>query len=1136
MKKKNGYTLVEVLVSMVLIMIVMIYLLKTIVVLVNKNTDLLVYEEYTVYEDNLLKDIYDDIDIAYDAEDFLGVENVPSENKVLFKDLNKFLQINKSNRTITYDGKIYELPDSVNFIEKNGSVYEVSSLKKDIHEYYVITIHLKVNKNEEDIKILYYNNKYYDYSYSIAYDLKGGYVGEKCANENGTCSFSGEKQICYGSGSSYVCKVLTDSTPCNNDIFTDPIPAEVKSCYVSPNQTKYKQGNSEILITNPQRGGYKFIGWTGSNNVSSGLDNYIMSDPYIANSRDHVLGDEFDVSPGTIYRVFVTAKRTKGSLNMQGGIWYTSKTSGTTYEGYQGEFILAETLSDGYARYYKDVLVPSGKEKGKFYIQLNQTDQTPSRERTIWNLADMEISISPTNISIPSNSEGNKTFTANWAPNKMTINVYAGGAEKNSGNALTSQLLRTSTYDYNCTDFSVNGLWNYDGTGTWTLTKEGYSATKYWHVDNVTSDTKIHQDTAYATNQALAKAMGKKAEFENDDINVNIYAGWGINNYYVDVNGLLDGETFETINGYGTFDVYINGVKVKDDVNDYYEPHPYGTTYRIDDIKAASNKYYDGVASGNLTGTIPASNVSTKLKFLSKYTVTLNGNGATTNANPSNVIALYSKGTRLYKDNNLNENDTITLPTKQVTVTYSNTVGATLDYTNATIKTSGGSTSYTLNGWYTSASGGSKVANSSNKPALQASVSGYTNSSSQWIKKSNETLYAQWSTTITLPKISKTGHTCKWVTDGGERPSGGTWTFSSIASRTFTVSCTPYKVKVKYHMNGGSWAGSTNSTLGVSGQFITKNGNTIIDTYNYGQTGIDLANYNNSEYINISKTGYQGKSNAEWNKNTSGTSTSFNQNAATTRANDLCDASNGDCEVTLYVNWEPIKYTITYHGNGNTDGKTDWSETVSYNSNYVTWPNWYTRSNYAFIGWNEKADGTGTDWTDYINSGWTWTYTKNVDLYAQWEPQNYTITYHGNGNTDGQGNWTESVAYNQEYITWDNWYTRSGYTFAGWNENASGTGISWTDYINIPWTWTYTRNVDLYAQWKQENSGCSCGSWSGGSSTTYRTVTDSSCTGTTYQSNSRGCRTVKIVGTGEMSSTGSGKWSCRAIRYTRSCN
>ena len=74
--------------------------------------------------------------------------------------------------------------------------------------------------------------------------------------------------------------------------------------------------------------------------------------------------------------------------------------------------------------------------------------------------------------------------------------------------------------------------------------------------------------------------------------------------YYLDLNGILDGEYSGSITGYGTADVYINGKLVANDVSDYWTKWPYGTTYEIKDIKTLTGKRYERVYSGSLSGTI----------------------------------------------------------------------------------------------------------------------------------------------------------------------------------------------------------------------------------------------------------------------------------------------------------------------------------------------------------------------------------------------------------------------------------------------------------------------------------------------------------------------------------------------------
>ncbi len=92
-------------------------------------------------------------------------------------------------------------------------------------------------------------------------------------------------------------------------------------------------------------------------------------------------------------------------------------------------------------------------------------------------------------------------------------------------------------------------------------------------------------------------------------------SGTPTQSYYLDVNGLLDGENSGNTDNYGTFDVYIDGVQKANDVTDYYIQWPTGTKYEIKDIKAIGGHVYNGVVEGSLSGTIGSSKVNIRLSF-----------------------------------------------------------------------------------------------------------------------------------------------------------------------------------------------------------------------------------------------------------------------------------------------------------------------------------------------------------------------------------------------------------------------------------------------------------------------------------------------------------------------------------------
>ena len=126
--------------------------------------------------------------------------------------------------------------------------------------------------------------------------------------------------------------------------------------------------------------------------------------------------------------------------------------------------------------------------------------------------------------------------------------------------------------------------------------------------------------------------------------------------------------------------------------------------------------------------------------------------------------------------------------------------------------------------------------------------------------------------------------------------------------------------------------------------------------------------------------------------------------------------------------------------------------------------NTFTREGYKFAGWNTQPDGTGTHYTDQQKV----TLNGNTTLYAQWNAA-YTVTFDANG---GNGTMqSQPFEHGKSQKLTANSFTRSGYTFTGWNTKADGSGTSYTNGQTI----TPTANLTLYAQWKKGTSGTTAG-------------------------------------------------------------
>jgi len=156
----------------------------------------------------------------------------------------------------------------------------------------------------------------------------------------------------------------------------------------------------------------------------------------------------------------------------------------------------------------------------------------------------------------------------------------------------------------------------------------------------------------------------------------------------------------------------------------------------------------------------------------------------------------------------------------------------------------------------------------------------------------------------------------------------------------------------------------------------------------------------------------------------------------------------------------PTTYTVTYNVNGGT-GTTPAAQTVN-NGTSVTLVsgNGLSKSGYTFGGWNTNSSGTGTNY----DASYSYTFTGNITLYAKWNTSvssSYTVTFNINGGTGITPAQQTANVGSDIQLPGGNGFSKSGYTFDGWNTNSSGTG---TNY-NAGSSYTFTGNITLYAKW-----------------------------------------------------------------------
>ena len=134
--------------------------------------------------------------------------------------------------------------------------------------------------------------------------------------------------------------------------------------------------------------------------------------------------------------------------------------------------------------------------------------------------------------------------------------------------------------------------------------------------------------------------------------------------------------------------------------------------------------------------------------------------------------------------------------------------------------------------------------------------------------------------------------------------------------------------------------------------------------------------------------------------------------------------------LTLYPVWNANQYTITFDTNGGSDIA---PITQDYGAE-ITAPDNPTRKGYTFKGWDKEIPETMP--------------AENMTVKAQWEINQYTITFDTNGGS-------EIAPITQDYgteITAPDNPTRKGYTFKGWDKE-------------IPKTMP-AENITLKAQWE----------------------------------------------------------------------
>jgi uncharacterized repeat protein (TIGR02543 family) len=147
---------------------------------------------------------------------------------------------------------------------------------------------------------------------------------------------------------------------------------------------------------------------------------------------------------------------------------------------------------------------------------------------------------------------------------------------------------------------------------------------------------------------------------------------------------------------------------------------------------------------------------------------------------------------------------------------------------------------------------------------------------------------------------------------------------------------------------------------------------------------------------------------------------------------------------------------VTFNANDATATPATSTQNVGTNTPTTLETSAFTRTGYTLTGWTTSANGTGTSYT----ANGTITTSNDVNLFAVWTANPNTVTFNSNF-TDGPTATTQSITTDAETALKANTFTRSGYTFAGWNTAANGTGTPYTNSQNV----TLQGPLTLFAVW-----------------------------------------------------------------------
>ncbi len=362
-------------------------------------------------------------------------------------------------------------------------------------------------------------------------------------------------------------------------------------------------------------------------------------------------------------------------------------------------------------------------------------------------------------------------------------------------------------------------------------------------------------------------------------------------------------------------------------------------------------------------------------------------------------------------------------------------------------------TGYTLQGYYTAGSGGTKVLEADGTFA-SANVDGYI-TSSKWSRTgAAPTLYAQWLASedcSTSDFVIKKGSSTEFEGCMESSSYDGTATSFTAGSATTVGNA---KMTISSYSKGAITRPGSGNTFSI----------VIEPVSGYYLKSICWAGkVENDETVSYYWDNNSGSATTISPQTTSGTGVTYDAPNSTTTKFTASYVDDGDDSGGIW--WRNVQvevcaggattYNVAYNGNDETSGDEPTDATnYSYGDAVTVLGNTgdLAKTNYTFAGWTTNDDGTGSS---YVADN-TFSITANTTLYAKWTQ---AVTFDANTANHGSTDGSATAVWNATGLTGITHATpASGYKLLGYYTTASGDG---TKVLNADGTFAATA-IDGY--------------------------------------------------------------------------